>query len=123
MSDEEVPDSAEERPVFPYHVLWPGYGNAFVDLREPLDQADEYRIFADPALQAWHEVRFVTEDEVAKVLAQHGIGSDHTLAFWVIACFYLTPRQIEAFGVNPKRSRQKLLRAAYHASKLTHYLG
>ena len=86
---------------------------------ELLDLADEYRIFAGPTYQTSYEVTFVIKDEFAKVLAKHGIGSNHTLPFWVIACSYLTPRQIEAFGVDPKRLKQKLLLAAYNASKLS----
>lgn len=122
MSEEESQSSADERPVFPYHVLWPGYGNANVDLRELIDQADEYRVFAEVA-RTRYKVRFTTEQEVASVLARHEVDTCHTLSFWVITCFYLAPRMIAAFGIDPGQSRAALARAADHAEELARLLG
>ncbi|MFU7529386.1 hypothetical protein [Qipengyuania sp. ASV99] len=114
MSDEEPPEPADERPVFPYDLLSPGYGNAYVHLRELLERAEEYRMYGELAALKLNDSRFVTEHEVAEVLTRHGVALDHTVSFWVIACFYLMSRHLESSGVDPKKSKRILTNAAYH---------
>ena len=122
MELEEVPVSAEQRPCFPFEILWPGYGNADVQLKELLEQAEEYRIFAKVSAQTREGLRFVLEDDVAQVLNRHGVSEDHARSFWVITCFYLYPRHVEAFGIDPKKSRETLNRAAHQATMLARQL-
>lgn len=122
MELEEAPKFAEERPAFPFEILWPGYGNADVSLKELTDQAEEYRIFAEVSARTREGLRFVLEDDVAEVLIRHGVSEDHTLPFWVITCFYLYPRHVEAFGIDPNKSRKTLSRAAHHATMLARQL-
>ena len=88
-----------------------------------LEQAKEYRIFAEVSAQTREGLRFVLEDDVAEVLAQHNLSRDHARSFWVITCFYLYPRHVEAFGIDPRKSRETLNRAAHHATKLARQLG
>lgn len=123
MELEEAPEFAEERPAFPFETLWPGYGNADVNLKELRDQAEEYRIFAEVSARTRDGLRFVLEEDVAEVLTRHGVSQDHALSFWVITCFYLYPRHVEAFGIDPKKSRETLNRAAHHATMLARQLG
>lgn len=123
MESEEAPKFAEEGPAFPFEILWPGYGNTDVSLKELLDQAEEYRIFAEVSAKTREGLRFVLEDDVAGVLTRHAVSQDHALYFWVITCFYLYPRHVEAFGIDPKKSRETLNRAAHHATMLARQLG
>ena len=122
MTTEKAPKTADERPPFPFELLWPGYGNAEVTLKELLDQVEEYQIFAKLSAQPRYNVRFVSEQEVSDLLVRHEISLDHALTFWVVTAFYLYPRHVRAFGIDSRKSRKTLQSASYHAMMLSRQL-
>lgn len=123
MPEPRSPNCAEERPVFPFDILWAGYGNAKVTLRDLAGREAEFRAFAEVAATLGGDVPYVTEDQVAQIALQRGLGAEQAHACWLICCFYLAPKQASAFGLDPKASRRMLLRAAEAASQFERALG
>lgn len=118
MTDPESQNSAKDAPAFPYQVLWAGYGNAEVTLRELETNADEYRILNETTAIAKPGTPFIERSEVARLLVDHGLPDECADRFWLVCCFYLAPAQAEAFGIDPGQSRQVLIRIASAASHL-----
>lgn len=117
MTDEEPQNSAEERPAFPYEVLWSGYGNAKVTLRELASNADEYRALNELAAIPDYSAPHVTEEAVATVLSELGVDERFAEPAWLICAYYLAPRQAAKFNIDPKTSRKVLMQTA-HAARL-----
>ena len=101
-----------------YQVLWVGYGNAKVTLRELAGNADEYRTPNKLAAIPEYSSCFVSEEAVAAVLSKLGIDDRLAEAAWLICAVYLAPGQAARFSIDPKTSRQVLVQAAYAARQL-----
>lgn len=117
MTDEEPQNFAEERPAFPYEVLWSGYGNAKVTLRELASNAGEYRALNELAALPHYSAPYVTEEAIAAVLSELGVHDRFAEPAWLICAYYLAPRQAAKFNIDPKTSRKVLMQAA-HAARL-----
>lgn len=118
MNGEGPQNSGEETPTFPYQVLWAGYGNARITLRELKGHAEEYRILNETAAMAKPGASTVELSQVEGLMQEHGLVKDCAEKFWLVCCFYLAPRQAEAFGIDPKQSREVLAKAVLAAEKL-----
>lgn len=44
MSNDNQPFSSDELPIFPYRILWAGFGNAYVNLQELERNKEEYAL-------------------------------------------------------------------------------
>lgn len=117
------PTSADERPIFPFDILWAGYGNAKVTLADLLEHEAEYRAFSDQTHLIEDDPPFVTEDQVQTISIPRGLSEEQAHSLWLICCYYLAPKQAAAFGLDPRASRRLLLRAAHAASQLERALG
>lgn len=118
MDGEKLPNSADDAPSFPYQVLWAGYGNAQVTLRELETNAEDYSVLNETAARAKPGVPTVELEQVESVLQQCGLAEDCAKQIWLVCCFYLAPVHAEAFGIDPKRSRMILTEAVKAAKDL-----
>jgi|GEM_PF-2750896 len=118
MNGDEPQNSADDAPPFPYQVLWAGYGNAHVTLRELETNAEEYGVLNETAARAKPGVTTLGLSEVEDVLRKFGLPKDNAKQFWLVCCFYLAPAQAEAFGIDPKQSRKILSQAVLAARQL-----
>jgi len=94
-NDPAPPISAPDGWVFPYEVLWPGYGNEKVTLATLARNADEYRIINStigyfdstaPSIEISHVEKLAE----GLTVAEHK-RSDFIKNIWLISCFYLSP--------------------------------
>ncbi|MEO1920835.1 MAG: hypothetical protein ABGW84_02990 [Sphingomonadaceae bacterium] len=118
MNEEERQNSDNAYPSFPYHVIWPGYGNAEVSLRELRDNQPEYAALTQLASRPDFDAPFLSRNVVDAVSVEYGLTDDVARDAWLIGCFYLMPKQLKAFGLDPKRSKSVLLRAQQSAARL-----
>ena len=118
MDKSNTADGREEVPRFPYQVLWAGYGNAKVTLRELEENAEEYRILNEEVPAGWQGVPRVALADVEDLLSRHQLSQRMAKHLWLSCCFYLSQKQAEASGIAPKASREMLLKAADAADKL-----
>ncbi|MAK98989.1 MAG: hypothetical protein CL807_00730 [Citromicrobium sp.] len=118
MDESNAAGDSEEMPAFPFHVLWTGYGNANVTLRELEDNVEEYRILNEEVPAGWQGVPRVALADVENLLSRHQLPQRMAKHLWVSCCFYLSQKQAEASGIDPKASREMLLKAADAADKL-----
>lgn len=122
MTDAKPQNPPDDAPSFPYQVLWAGYGNAQVTLRELESNAEEYGILNETAAVAKRGVPTIEFSQVESLIKEHGFAKDYAKQFWLICCFYLAPTQAEAFGIDPKQSREVLSQAVVAAQRLDQVL-
>ncbi|WP_432201835.1 hypothetical protein ACRAQ7_06900 [Erythrobacter sp. W53] len=123
MSDEETPNFADERPDFPYHAIWAGYGNAKVTLREIKEQRELYQSLENWAAGNIPDLPGIEIERVEELLLDHGIEESAAFDFWLICSFYQRPKQLKALGFDPARSRDVLSQAANTAQRLRRTIG
>ena len=122
MTDQEREKSAAERPEFPDRILWAGYGNTKVTLRDLEDHEDEFRVFNEYAPHA-SGMPSISIDQLTEVRRQFQLSSDAAQKIWLVCAYYLAPRQGAALGLDPKTSRKARERAAFAADRLDRALG
>lgn len=122
MTDRKSRNSAEERVIFPYHVLWPGYGNQKVRLWELDANAQHYenRNYATailhpeaPIINVADIERFAQELEMTDELRK-----EFNRNAWLISCFYLTPIQRSISGMDNASVQSLLTDIARKAEEL-----
>lgn len=123
MDDEKPSNPAADRPRFPYAILWPGYGNEIVTLRELEKEAEEYEAFAEFAQLPEFAVPGVRQDAVAEALKSHKFPPELVRPAWLICCFYLAPSQLATLELDAKSSSRTLLKAAKAAEQLVDIMG
>lgn len=121
MEDQEPPFSAEERPVFPFSILWPGYGNSTVTLCDLASLEQELSGLNDLA-QLEPEIPFVARERIQAIADAFDLDDNHAHELWLICAYYLAPKQWKAFGRGPKASRELLLRGMHAANQLDQVL-
>ena len=100
--DPASPISAPDGWVFPYEILWPGYGNEKVTLAMLAKNAEEYSIFNstigffDPAAPS---IEINEVEELVEMLdVAYVRRADFVENVWLISCFYLAPVQAIILG-------------------------
>jgi hypothetical protein len=119
MNDQEAEASALPRPVFPYHAIWPGFGNANVTIGNLEAHEAEFRNLQDRAHQRSSTVRVISLASINELLARHCIAREFSTRLWLIASFYLSPEHLAAAGEDPGRERAALVNAANAATRLS----
>ena len=90
MDKSNTADGREEVPRFPYQVLWAGYGNAKVTLRELEENAEEYRILNEEVPAGWQGVPRVALADVENLLSRHQLSQRMAKHLWLSCCFFIS---------------------------------
>lgn len=113
--------------VFPYEILWPGYGNEKVTLANLVSNADEYRIFNSTIGVFDPEAPSVTIEQVTKFAKPLEIAAGLQATFanniWLISCFFLAPLHASILGHDRKAVGALLNKIADTAGTLDELLG
>lgn len=123
MSDQNSDVSADERPIFPYDILWLGYGNAKVTIRELEHHADEYETFEELADHPSFDIPKIARDDVKKVVRPFGLSNANSQSAWLICSYYVASKTSHLLELSPEASRKNLIIAANAARELADTLG